>query len=332
MASHVMAQGAWWAVALREQVPVEKTLAVVCEGREIVLFRDAHGAVHALEDRCPHRRVLLSDGVVLPGGLQCPYHGWTFDGASGQCTDIPNLRRDEAIPAKYKAQAFPVDELNGFIHVWLGAGEPTGVLPSAGYLSKQREQFGHAVVAISRQHYLDIVLDGPQHLLAFPGVQITDFFMGDVRRDHGHLVLDRGAVWRGRGPGPAFVRDHPLVLRTRVPLAAGAITVELLTAQELPLVTVQIAASSHRRGTTAVCWRGYCHAGASVQEPWRVRLRRAICPYSRVPFTVHTHIDGAAIAALPVAPSLERRRGGMDTISTGEMHAANPACQARRHA
>ena len=321
----MLAQGAWWAVALSEQLGREKTLAIVCGGQEIALFRDAKGAVHALEDRCPHRRVLLSDGVVQPNGLQCPYHGWTFDGASGQCTDIPNLRRDEAIPAKYRAVAYPIEESNGFIQVWLGPGEPSGVLPSTDYNAGPHEYFGHAVTSIARHQYLDVMLDGPQCLLAFPGVQITDFFLGDPRREDGHLVLDRGAIWQGNGPGPAFVRDHPLLLRTRVPLAAGSITVELLDAGEQPLVTVHIAASGNRRGTTSLCWRGFRHERAPAGEPLRALLRRA---FAAAPFKVLAHIDGAAIAALPVAPSLERRRAG----GYASIHLAGTSCGARRQA
>ena len=65
----------------------------------------APGLALALEDRCPHRRVPLSLGEVKDGRLQCGYHGWTFDGASGACTAIPHLTADERVPARYGARA-----------------------------------------------------------------------------------------------------------------------------------------------------------------------------------------------------------------------------------
>lgn len=174
-----------------------------------------------------------------------------------------------------------------------------------------REFHGSAVTPLALPHYLDAMLDGPQCLLAFPGVRITDFFLGDPRREGDHLVLDRGAVWQGTRPGPAFVRDHPLLLRTRVPLWSGLITVTLLDADEQPLVTVRIAASANRRGTTSLCWRGVRHVQASNGTPLRALLRRL---FSRLPFTVLAQPDGAALAALPIAPSLARRTNGTATI------------------
>ncbi|HEX8606394.1 MAG TPA: Rieske (2Fe-2S) protein [Pseudoduganella sp.] len=297
-----MTSGQWWIVALSEQLAPGKALATVCDGRELALFRSAGGEAFALEDRCPHRRVLLSPGQVRPGGLQCPYHGWTFDGASGRCTDIPNLRRDEKIPPA-AAQAYPVAELNGFIHVFAGTGGVQGVLPGAIYRATGREYTGAMVVAIGFDDYLDVMLDGPECLVDFPGVTITDYFIGDPRRDGGHLVLDRGAMWQGRGPGAAFVRDHPLLVRTRVPLAGGDIVVALLDAAEQPLVTLFVAATANRRGTTGLAWRGFTHARAHTGPPgWRLR-RLAGAP----PFTVRAALDGRAIAALAIAPSRERR-------------------------
>lgn len=301
-----MTAGQWWIAALSEQLAPGKTLAVVCDGRQLALYRNGEGQAFALEDRCPHRRVPLSPGLVKPGGLQCPYHGWTFDGASGQCTDVPNLRRDEKLPPAV-VPAYPVAELNGFVHVLLGetasSGEADAGLPAAAYRPSGREYSGTAVASIAFEDYLDVMLDGPECLLDFPGVAITDFFLGDPRRGGRHLVLDRGAVWKGKGLGPAFVRDHPLLVRTRVPLAGGDLIVELLDADERALVTVFVAASANRRGTTSLAWRGFFH-GHAGGAPLGWRLRRLA---GSAPFIVKRMIDGQAVAALEVAPSRDRR-------------------------
>lgn len=65
-------------------------LGVRLLGDDIVLWRDASGAVQAFADRCPHRGTRLSLGRVCDGQLECPYHGWRFEG-SGQCVHIPAL-------------------------------------------------------------------------------------------------------------------------------------------------------------------------------------------------------------------------------------------------
>ena len=74
----------WWALARSEEVTPAKPINVDLAGQPIVLWRDHEGHVRALEDRCPHRRAPLSLGCVLGNGMmQCGYHGWTFDGATG---------------------------------------------------------------------------------------------------------------------------------------------------------------------------------------------------------------------------------------------------------
>ncbi|NIO07248.1 MAG: Rieske 2Fe-2S domain-containing protein, partial [Deltaproteobacteria bacterium] len=54
----------------------------------LVLFRDRHGKVGLLVDRCPHRGASLSYGRVEERGLACAYHGWLFDG-KGNCLETP---------------------------------------------------------------------------------------------------------------------------------------------------------------------------------------------------------------------------------------------------
>ena len=294
-------QDGWWAAALSESVSDKKPFAVTCDGVQLVLFRNADGVALALEDRCPHRRVPLALGTVKPDGtLQCGYHGWTFDGASGACKLIPNLRPDERIPQRYGARAYRVDEGAGFVHVWLGDGEPGARLPGLEYSAAGRELTGSAILNIGHAEYQAVMLDGPECLLGFDCVRITDFFLGDARRDGDCLVFERGAVWKTQMLAPAFITDHPLIVRTTLALAGGSVKVELLSAAEAPLVTVFIAASANLRGTTGVCWCGFLHDAKVPGAPLRWRLARAA---GRAPFQVFGEIDGAAIAALQVAPS-----------------------------
>ena len=299
----------WWACALSESVNDKKPLAVVCNGEALALFRNAAGVAFALEDRCPHRRVPLSLGTVKPGGLQCGYHGWTFDGATGACTAIPNLRDTERVPPRYGARAYPVAEANGFVHVGLGGGRPSQPLPGSDYQPKGKEFTGAVTVNMAHGEYLAAMLDGPDCLLAFDGVRMTDFFLGDPRREGDRLVLDRGAVWKKQVLPSNFVVDYPLMVRTAVALSGGAVQVELLDADESPVVTVFMATNPNLRGTTSLCWRGFWHETRLAGAPLRWRSARAL---GKPPFEVFEAINGAAVAALLVAPSrdLETVRAG----------------------
>jgi nitrite reductase/ring-hydroxylating ferredoxin subunit len=53
-------------------------------GREIVVLRVA-GELHAFDNACPHQGNPLVEGEVLGDVLECAYHGWRFDLATGAC-------------------------------------------------------------------------------------------------------------------------------------------------------------------------------------------------------------------------------------------------------
>ncbi|MGL5810778.1 MAG: Rieske (2Fe-2S) protein [Nocardioides sp.] len=50
---------------------------------------DGVEVVQGMLDRCPHRDIALSAGIVKDGLLTCPGHFWQFDLADGRRTDLP---------------------------------------------------------------------------------------------------------------------------------------------------------------------------------------------------------------------------------------------------
>ena len=94
-------------------------LPVLVEGVPWVIVRLGE-SLTAFRDRCPHRRVPLSRGRVVPTdtgpALECPYHGWSFD-ASGACTRIPALGPHAAVPKGMRVAAARVTEEDGAL--WL---------------------------------------------------------------------------------------------------------------------------------------------------------------------------------------------------------------------
>ena len=57
---------------------------VVAGDRQIVLLR-VGGEIHAFDNACPHEGNPLVDGEILGDTLECAYHGWRFDLATGAC-------------------------------------------------------------------------------------------------------------------------------------------------------------------------------------------------------------------------------------------------------
>ena len=89
----------WYPVAVSAAVRKEKTLADTFAGQRIVLYRGTSGAVYALEDRCAHRQVPLSMGVVEGDALRCCYHAWAYRG-NGRISQIPYLPKGAARPPR----------------------------------------------------------------------------------------------------------------------------------------------------------------------------------------------------------------------------------------
>ncbi len=119
----------------------------------IVLFRSS-GYIQALDDRCPHRGAPLSEGQITRDGLQCPYHGWTFNG-QGQCTRVPGLTRE--CPAAKVITPWRVQEASGFI--WL-AKEGGGEIITYTDASTLDSLYFYQQVDASLQDILENFLDG----------------------------------------------------------------------------------------------------------------------------------------------------------------------------
>jgi phenylpropionate dioxygenase-like ring-hydroxylating dioxygenase large terminal subunit len=106
----------WYPLAWSDEVKRGKTLACRFAGLPIVLYRGRSGAVHALEDRCAHRQVPLSEGMVEGETLRCGYHGWRYD-CAGSCVDVPYLGQAQMANG---VRSYPVREVDGMVFVFPG--------------------------------------------------------------------------------------------------------------------------------------------------------------------------------------------------------------------
>src|ERR1700712_736784 len=115
----------WYPLAWSRDLAPGKTLATRFAGDPIVLVRPKLGAVFALADRCAHRQVPLSRGVVENCTLRCGYHGWSYD-SSGRCTNIPYIGK-EKLPNGVRT--YPCREVGGLILVFPGDPSLSEVVP-----------------------------------------------------------------------------------------------------------------------------------------------------------------------------------------------------------
>lgn len=108
----------WYPVALSRTVRRGRVRAAVFAGERIALYRGASGLVHALEDRCAHRQVPLSMGVVEGETLRCCYHAWAYRG-DGRISQIPYLTKGDGRPPR-GVRGYPVREAYGLVFVFPG--------------------------------------------------------------------------------------------------------------------------------------------------------------------------------------------------------------------
>jgi phenylpropionate dioxygenase-like ring-hydroxylating dioxygenase large terminal subunit len=185
-------------------------------GEPIVLVRPKAGEVFALANRCAHRQVPLSEGVVEGCVVRCGYHGWAYD-ASGRCTDVPYLGKGK-LPNGVRS--YPCREANGLILVFPGDAARVGevAFPALGSAADARfktRRFGREVGC----HYS---------------------FMHENLMDMNHQFLHRGQMGQmrprflGQDTGPDWVEARYSFARTagKQPLGEAAIFGQRRTAND----------------------------------------------------------------------------------------------------
>lgn len=164
----------WYPVAESRSVRRKSAFAATFAGERIVLYRGDSGTVYALEDRCAHRQVPLSMGVVEGDAIRCCYHAWTYRG-DGRISQIPYLPKGASRPPR-GVRAYPVKEAYGLVFVF--PGDPQKAAASALPELPEFGSAGHKTMTFSRT------------------VQCHYSFMHENLLDMNHQFLHRGILGR----------------------------------------------------------------------------------------------------------------------------------------
>jgi phenylpropionate dioxygenase-like ring-hydroxylating dioxygenase large terminal subunit len=124
-------QAAWYPVFYERDLDKRRPHRFELLGEPVVLWWD--GQWRAFADRCPHRLASLSEGRINEeGNLECPYHGWSFDG-EGNCRRIPQQPSDGNAHTSPRAcaQVYATTVKQGLVFVYGKGGEPgdTALVP-----------------------------------------------------------------------------------------------------------------------------------------------------------------------------------------------------------
>lgn len=120
----------WYPVSWACDLPANTPTKVTLFDTDYVVARITKDGVAdeviAMLDRCPHKSAALSEGrVTAKGTLQCFYHGWSFNGTTGDCVEIPQLvnqngKMDASISARSCGTAVPAMIQQGMVFLFPG--------------------------------------------------------------------------------------------------------------------------------------------------------------------------------------------------------------------
>lgn len=108
-------RNAWYVAGWSSEFDDSLKRVVILE-QPLVMYRNSSGHVVALEDQCPHRLLPLSKGKRIGDGIQCGYHGMTFN-CEGQCVRVPG---QDNIPSTAFVTAYSIHEKHDIVFVWMG--------------------------------------------------------------------------------------------------------------------------------------------------------------------------------------------------------------------
>jgi len=193
-----------WHVVARSGDVGPGPVAVELLGRRLVVVR-LDGEVVVLPAACPHRGTDLALGTIVARGdgspgLQCPYHGWTFD-RHGVCTFIPSMP-DGPLPQAASTTSCAAHERDGLVWASLDAGADPARVPALPIdVPGMRTILGEPMVwNTSAGRHVENILD----LGHFPFVHPGTFGCPEAEVVASHHV-ERGEDW--------IAADVPVVTR-----------------------------------------------------------------------------------------------------------------------
>ena len=185
----------YWYVAARAEEVGDTPLARTILDEAIVMFRGPDGKAIALEDRCCHRHLPLSEGAVVDGTIRCGYHGLRFDG-TGACIEVPGQTR---VPPGALVKSYPVIERHPFVWLWMGdpaAADPAALIDFPWFEAPGRRERGELFHANCNYALLVDNLMNFTHLTYVHGTTIgnaavTDSAEVTTKRDGDRVRIER---------------------------------------------------------------------------------------------------------------------------------------------
>ncbi|OPJ86383.1 cholesterol desaturase daf-36-like [Patagioenas fasciata monilis] len=131
----------WYRLLDSAELPRGAVRSLSLLGEQLAVFRGQDGQAYVVDTYCPHLGAnLAAGGRVVGNCIECPFHGWRFQGEDGKCARIPYA---EKVPDFASIRTWPSCEVNGMLLVWYhgkGVG-PTWAVPEQREVATQEWVF-----------------------------------------------------------------------------------------------------------------------------------------------------------------------------------------------
>jgi phenylpropionate dioxygenase-like ring-hydroxylating dioxygenase large terminal subunit len=188
-----MIRNQWYAVLDSSELPRGRALTALRLGEKLVFWRDTTGRPRCIEDRCCHRGASLGIGAVHGDYVECPFHGFRYDG-NGRVTLIPANGKNAPVPERYRVNSYAVREEHGLI--WLWWGDARQDLPEIPFFSDLREGWSYATRVDNWAVHYSRAIENQLDVVHLPFVHRTTIGRGNQSLVHGPVVSIDGQMLR----------------------------------------------------------------------------------------------------------------------------------------
>lgn len=157
-----MIRNQWYAILESKEVGNEP-VGVTRMNEKLVLWRVDDGNLNCIYDRCCHRGASLALGCIEKEKIECPFHGFLYDG-TGKVVTIPANGRAAAVPDRFKVHAYEVREAYGLIWLWYGDQSkpdkpdiPFFMELNEGFIYKSKKEIWNVHYTRAIENQLDVV-------------------------------------------------------------------------------------------------------------------------------------------------------------------------------
>lgn len=203
-----MIKNKWYAIMESKEVKT-KPVGVTRLNEKLVLWRDSNGVLACIFDQCCHRGASISFGCIKEDKIECPFHGFTYDGL-GKVKSIPANGRAKVVPDRFKVNAYKVKEAYGLI--WLWYGDPSEEsLPEIPFFEDLKDGFIYGTFAeVWNVHYTRAI-ENQLDVVHLP-------FVHDTTIGKGNRTIVNGPVVEWDGDLMTFYVDNSVDDGKTVPL------------------------------------------------------------------------------------------------------------------